>query len=236
MISLQHAQERGHSDLGWLKSAHSFSFSDYYDPQHMGFETLRVINDDIVSPGAGFNTHPHKNMEIISYVLEGALAHRDSMDNGSVIRAGDVQRMSAGTGVTHSEYNHSQTESVHFLQIWFYPKEKDLSPSYEQKTFSAEEKTNRLALIASESGRDGSLSINQDVDIYAALLTDPRQTLLYQLQLNRKAWLHVARGSLLINDTHVTAGDGLAFDTGEMLLFEKGKNAEFLLFDMAPVG
>lgn len=233
MLNIRYANERGPSNLGWLKSMHTFSFAGYYDPRHMGFESLRVINDDKVIPGAGFGTHPHNNMEIISYVLDGALEHKDSMGNGSVIKSGDVQRMSAGTGVTHSEYNHSKSEGVHFLQIWFLPKKRNVKPSYEQKMFEREDKLGKLKLVVSPTGRDGSVSINQDVDMYAGILENKKQSFTHKVKKNRKAWVHIAQGTLEVNGEKVSVGDGIAVNGGETLEFDNAKKAEVIIFDMA---
>ena len=234
MLSIRKADQRGPSNLGWLKSQHTFSFGHYYDPDHMGFESLRVINDDRVAPGAGFGTHPHDNMEIISYVLEGELAHKDSMGNGSTIKPGEVQRLSAGTGMSHSEYNHSTSQSVHFLQIWFLPAERNIAPSYEQKAFSDEEKRGQFRLVASREGRAGSVSLNQDVDMSVALL-DGEEAIQYDLQPGRKAWLHIARGEVVVNGETVNAGDGIAVSEAQRLELSQGKGAEVILFDMAPL-
>ena len=231
-ISVRSAESRGHASHGWLDSFHSFSFADYHDPKHMGFGPLRVINEDRVQPGAGFAVHAHSDMEIISYVLEGALEHKDSLGTGSVIRPGDVQRMSAGSGVRHSEFNHSKTEPVHFLQIWIIPESKGLKPSYEQKTFGADERGGSLRLIGSRDGRDGSVTIHRDVDLYAALLSSG-QTVTHKLSAGRSAWLQVARGAVNFNDRPLKAGDGVAIDTPGLLRIEGEREAEVLLFDMA---
>jgi redox-sensitive bicupin YhaK (pirin superfamily) len=209
MLTIRKADERGHADHGWLNTYHTFSFADYYDPSHMGFRKLRVINEDRVQPGMGFPTHPHRDMEIISYVLEGALEHKDSMGNGSVIRPGDVQRMSAGMGITHSEFNHSKSELVHFLQIWILPDKEGLKPSYEQKFFPDDEKRRMLRLIASADGRDGSVTIHQDVNLYAALL-ESGEEINCVIPPGRHAWLQVARGNAVANGLKLTHGDGLA--------------------------
>lgn len=233
MITLRPAQERGSAYFGWLDSRHTFSFGEYYDPNHMGFADLRVINEDKVSPGKGFSTHGHRDMEIISYVLEGALEHKDSIGTGSVIRPGDVQRMSAGTGIMHSEYNASKTEPVHFLQIWILPERKGLAPGYEQKTFTAEEKRGQLHLVGSRDGRNGSITIHQGVDLYAAVLQESDEVS-HTFADGRAAWLQVARGAVQLNDQTLTAGDGAAI-SGESLITLRGaaNNAEVLLFDMA---
>ena len=232
MITTRPGEERGHFDHGWLNTYHTFSFADYYDPRYMGFRALRIINEDRVRPGRGFGTHGHRDMEIVSYVVEGALEHKDSMGTGQVIRPGDVQRMSAGTGVTHSEYNHSATELVHFLQIWILPERKDLTPGYEQKTFPEEEKRGRLRLIASREGRDGSVKIQQDVDLYAALL-EAGQKASHALRPGRHAWLQVVRGAVTVNAQALKAGDGAEI-SGEARLELSGLDpAEILLFDLA---
>ena len=231
MFAMRRAQERGHANHGWLNSYHTFSFGDYYDPQHMGFSNLRVINDDTVSPSGGFGTHGHRDMEIISYVLDGALEHKDSMGNGSVIRPGDVQRMSAGTGVTHSEYNASESEPVHFLQMWVLPEKDGLKPSYEQKTFSEEEKRGRLRLIGSRDGRDGSVTIHQNVDLYATLLGEG-DSVSHELAKGRKGWIQVARGSVVLNDKQLYPGDGVAIEGPTAITLTSSSEAEVLLFDM----
>ena len=231
MSTLRVASERGRSNHGWLDSAHTFSFSSYYDSRHMGFGPLRVINDDRVTPGAGFGTHGHRDMEIISYVLEGALAHRDSLGNGSVIQPGDVQRMSAGTGIQHSEFNHSQVDPVHFLQIWIVPDRTGYPPSYEQKYYDAADKRGRLRLVASRDGREGSVSLHQDVDLYAALL-DGEDTVEFELRGDRLAWLQVARGEVWVDGRELSAGDGLAIDQPGRLRLDRARSAEVLLFDM----
>ena len=232
MIYVRKAEERGHFDHGWLNTYHMFSFSDYYDPRFMGFRDLRVINEDRVLPGMGFPTHPHRDMEIISYVLEGGLEHKDSMGTGSIIRPGEVQRMSAGTGVTHSEYNHSKEELVHFLQIWIIPEKKGLKPGYEQKNFPREEKLNQLRLVASRDGREGSVTIHQDVNLYATVL-EASQQVEYQIQPNRHAWIQVVRGKLQLNDRLLNAGDGVAISEEQLLtLSAKDESAEALVFDL----
>ena len=230
--TIRHAEDRGIADFGWLTSRHTFSFGHYFDPKHIGFGPLRVINEDHVAPGGGFPTHPHKNMEIISYVLSGALEHKDSLGTGSVIWPGDVQRMSAGTGVSHSEFNASRTEPVHFLQIWIVPEENDLRPSYEQKTFDQKERRGKLRLIGSRDGRDGSVTIHRDVDLYASLL-GASESVSHGLRDGRGAWVHVVQGTISINDEKMRAGDGMSIETAGVLRFEAQANAEFLLFDMA---
>lgn len=231
MIELRKAAERGHADHGWLNTYHTFSFADYYDPRQMGFSVLRVINEDRVQPRQGFGTHPHRDMEIISYVLEGALEHKDSMGNGSVIRPGDVQRMSAGTGITHSEHNHSQEDLVHFLQIWIMPDQKGVVPGYQQQFFSEEEKRNRLRLIASKDGRDGSVSLHQDISLFAALL-EPGAACDYALSGGRRAWLQVARGSVTLNGILLEQGDGAAVSDEDQLSIVGRERSEVLLFDL----
>jgi redox-sensitive bicupin YhaK (pirin superfamily) len=232
MIRIRKSEDRGHLDHGWLNTYHSFSFAGYYDPQQMGFRELRVINEDRVQPGQGFGTHPHRDMEIISYVLQGALGHKDSMGNGSVIRPGEVQRMSAGTGITHSEFNPSQEEPVHFLQIWIEPAKGGLAPGYEQKFFPDEEKKGKLRQIASADGRDGSVTINQDVNLYAALL-EAGEGVVHQLPAGRHAWLQVVRGSVQANGHLLEQGDGAAVSDEYSLQIAGMEQAEILLFDLA---
>jgi redox-sensitive bicupin YhaK (pirin superfamily) len=231
MLAVRHAEQRGTTNFGWLNSRHTFSFGHYYDPQFMGFGSLRVINEDHVKPNQGFDTHGHQDMEIISYVLEGALEHKDSMGTGSIIRPGDVQRMSAGTGVRHSEFNASASEPVHFLQIWVLPERQGLKPSYQQKAFSDETKRGHLQLVGSRDGRDGSITIHQDVDLYATVLGDG-ETVTHQLVSARKGWLQVARGSMRLNDKPLTAGDGVAIDTASAITLTGVSETEVLLFDM----
>jgi quercetin 2,3-dioxygenase len=232
MVELRHAQDRGHADHGWLNSWHSFSFADYYDPKHVQFRALRVINDDTVEPGRGFGTHGHRDMEIVSYVLNGALAHKDSMGNGSVIRPGNVQRMSAGTGVQHSEFNPSQTEKVHFLQIWFLPNAAGINPSYEEKYFSDEEKRGRLRLIASPDGADGSVIIHADAKMFGALL-DGNEQVEHLLAQDSYIYVHVARGDVALNNTPLQAGDGAMLTGGERVMLAQGRNAEVLVFELS---
>jgi redox-sensitive bicupin YhaK (pirin superfamily) len=224
------ARDRGHADHGWLDSWHSFSFADYYDPQHMGFSALRVINEDRVQPGRGFGTHGHRDMEIISYVLEGALGHKDSMGNGSTIRPGDVQRMSAGSGVLHSEYNHEPQGVTHFLQIWIEPGTKGIAPSYEQKHYDDAQKRGRLRVIASPDGRDGSVTIHQDALVFAGLFDGDEQAR-YRLAAGRKGYVHVARGAIRVNGQGLSAGDALKSGGGEIVI-ERGAQAEVLVFDL----
>jgi quercetin 2,3-dioxygenase len=232
-ITIRRSDERGRADFGWLDSRHSFSFGGYHDPAHMGFGPLRVINEDRVAPGGGFPTHPHRDMEIISYVVEGGLAHRDSTGAASVIRPGDVQRMSAGTGVRHSEYNASETEPVHFLQIWIIPEGQGLKPGYEEKTFSVEDKRGRMRLVGSRDGRDGSVVIHQDVDLYATLL-EPGETLSHSLRAGRGVWVQVVDGTLELNGETLQAGDGAAVSGAGELRLEAERSAHALLFDMGP--
>lgn len=231
MIALRKSAERGYADHGWLKSFHTFSFAGYYDPEHMGFGPLRVINEDRVDPGEGFGKHPHRDMEIISYVLDGELEHKDSIGTGSVIRPGDVQRMSAGTGVFHSEYNPSPKNPVHFLQIWIEPAERGIKPSYEQKFFGPEDKRGKLRLVASPDGRDGSVTIHQDAYLYATLV-DGAESVSHQLGEDRKAYVHVARGSATVNGRPLRAGDALQVDGESNVEIRDGSNAEVLLFDL----
>jgi redox-sensitive bicupin YhaK (pirin superfamily) len=233
MINVRRSNERGHFDFGWLNTYHTFSFGDYYDPRFMGFRSLRVINEDRVRAGRGFPTHPHRDMEIISYVLEGALEHRDSMGNGSVIRPGEVQRMSAGTGVTHSEKNHSQSEPAHFLQIWITPSRQGLQPGYEQKMYTDEEKRGRLRLIASSDGRDRSVVVHQDVFVFAALL-DQGEEITHELtSAGRHGWLQVARGAVAINGHELNESDGAGLSEEPLLQLAARQPSEILLFDLA---
>jgi redox-sensitive bicupin YhaK (pirin superfamily) len=231
MLTIRKANERGHADHGWLDSHHTFSFADYYDPEHMGFGPLRVINDDTVAGGGGFPPHGHRDMEIISYVIEGALAHEDSMGNGSVIKPGDVQRMSAGPGVRHSEYNASKTDPVHFLQIWIQPKAAGLPAGYEQKFFSEADKRGVLRLVASPDGADGSVHVQQDVRIYASVIAGD-QAVQHTIAGGRKGWLHVVTGAVNVNGHALGAGDGLAIEGEEALRVGSPSNGEVLLFDM----
>jgi redox-sensitive bicupin YhaK (pirin superfamily) len=229
MLTIRKAEERGHADHGWLDTHHTFSFADYYDPGHMGFGPLRVINDDTVAAGGGFPTHAHRDMEIISYVLEGALEHRDSMGTGSVIRPGDVQRMSAGTGVRHSEFNASRTAPVHFLQIWIVPERPGLPAGYEQKHFADDEKRGRLRLVASREGADGALHIQQDARVFAGLI-EGGQSVEHDLA-GRRAWLHLARGSATVNGVALRAGDGVAIEGEPRITVGSEQHGEVLLFD-----
>ena len=230
MIELRRAGERGHASHGWLDSYHSFSFADYYDPRHMGYSALRVINEDRVQPGSGFGTHGHRDMEILSYVLEGSLGHKDSIGNGSTIVPGDVQRMSAGRGVRHSEFNNEKSAVTHFLQIWIEPNVTDIEPSYEQKHFGPEEKRGRLRLIASRDGAEGSVRIHQDARVYAGLF-DGAERAEHPLAAQRKGYVHVARGEVCVNGQALRAGDALKTDSGPIVI-ERGRGAEVLLFDL----
>ena len=232
MLAIRRSHERGHANHGWLDTHYTFSFADYYDPGHVHFRTLRVINDDRVAGGGGFPMHPHRDMEIVTYVLEGGLEHRDSMGNGSVIRPGDVQRMSAGTGVTHSEFNASKTEPVHLLQIWMFPERKGIKPSYEQKAFSEADKRSRLRLVASPDGRDGSVTIHQDNEMYATVLRKG-ETVGHELKPERHAWVQVARGSVKLNGQELAEGDGAAISEEKAIELTGVKDAEVLLFDLA---
>lgn len=229
MIKVRTSAERGRADFGWLDSHHSFSFGHYHDQNHMGWGPLRVINEDRVTAGAGFDPHPHRDMEIISYVIEGALEHKDSIGNGSVIRPGRLQRMSAGTGIRHSEYNGSKTEPVHFLQIWIIPEKQGIEPGYEEKDIAAP--SNSLQLIGSHTGRDGSITIHQDVDLYAAHLTADSKVD-HPLRAGRLAWLQVVRGTLTLGDTELNAGDGAAISDENLLKIHAQTDIEALLFDM----
>ncbi len=232
MISIRRAEERGLAHFGWLHSRHTFSFGNYFDPRFMGFGPLRVINEDRVEPGRGFGEHGHRDMEIISYVVEGALEHRDSMGNGSVIRPGDIQRMTAGSGVRHSEMNHSATEPVHFLQIWIEPEREGLAPDYEQKTFNDGDRRGILRLVGSRDGREGSITIHRDVDLYASLLA-PGERISHDVDDERRVWLQVVRGELDVEGMPVSAGDGLALVSPRALSITAASDAELLLFDMA---
>jgi len=233
MITLRRSQERGHADHGWLQSLHSFSFADYHDPAHMGFGPLRVINEDRVAPGAGFGTHGHRDMEIISYVLDGELAHRDSMGNGSVIRPGDVQRMSAGSGVRHSEFNHAKDRTTHFLQIWIEPAVAGIAPSYEEKRFADDEKQGRLRLVASPDGADGSVRIHQDARLYASRLA-AGQSLAAELPAGRLGYLHLVRGAVTVNGERLVGGDAAMVRDETRLAISAEAESELLLFDLPP--
>lgn len=232
MITVRRANDRGHAEHGWLDSWHTFSFADYYDPKQMGFRSLRVINEDRVEAGKGFGTHPHRDMEIVSYVLEGAIQHRDSMGNGEVLRPGEVQRMTAGTGVTHSEFNPSRTEGLHFLQIWIVPAKQGLKPGYEQKAFPNADRQGKLRLVAAPDGRDGALTIHQDASIYASLLA-AGEVVEHALGKGRGAWVQVTRGVIDVLGEKLGAGDGAAIEGEPRVLVTGERDAEFLLFDLA---
>jgi len=231
MNTIRRSEERGHANHGWLNSYHSFSFADYFDPKHVEFGPLRVINEDRVAAGAGFGTHPHRDMEIISYVLAGELAHKDSMGNGSTIRPGDVQRMTAGTGVRHSEFNPSPTDPVHFLQIWIQPNAAGIEPSYEEKHFADSDKRGRLRLIASPDAAEGSVLLHQDAKLYAGLF-DGDESATLELQRGRRSYIHVARGEVRVNGSELSAGDALKVADSSTLTIEGGKQAEVLVFDL----
>jgi len=231
MLTVRKAHERGHANHGWLDTWHTFSFANYYNPREMGFGPLRVINDDTVQPGMGFGTHGHRDMEIITYVLEGALEHKDSMGNGSIIRPGNVQRMSAGTGVQHSEFNPSRNELVHLLQIWIEPSVMGVQPSYEEKEFSAGDKTGTLRLIASPDGRDGSVKIHQDAFVYAGMF-DAGKSARHELKPGRRAYVHVARGTVSVNGQELQTGDGAKITGASEVTLADGKDGEVLLFDL----
>ena len=232
MIAVRRSNDRGAVNMGWLNAKHSFSFGNYYDPDHMGFGPLRVINEDRIEPSQGFGTHGHKDMEIVTYIIEGALEHKDSMGNGSVIRRGDVQRMTAGTGVMHSEFNHSAEVQTHLLQIWLLPEESGLAPGYEDRTFAEADKKNQLRLIVSRDARDGSLQINQDADVFASVL-ETGASLTHQLRDSRSAWVQVIRGQVALNSEKLDAGDGASVSKSCELEMTALEEAEFLLFDMA---
>jgi len=232
MITVRKSEARGHANHGWLDSYHTFSFAGYYDPNYMNFRSLRVINEDVVSPGKGFGTHGHSDMEIITYVLEGALEHKDSLGTGAVIKPGEVQRMTAGTGIQHSEFNHSQTDPVHLLQIWLLPDTKGLSPSYEQRDFPLAERRGKLRLVAARDARDGAVKVHQDVDLYVAVL-DKDSRVSHALQPHRHAWVQVARGSVSLNGLTLEMGDAAAVSDEAEVVIEAAEDAEFLLFDLA---
>lgn len=232
MLTIRRSKERGHFDHGWLNTYHTFSFDQYYDPRYMGFRSLRVINEDFVAAGRGFGTHGHRDMEIITYILEGALKHADSMNNGSIIKPGDVQRMTAGTGVRHSEQNASNQERVHLLQIWILPNAENLTPGYEQKAFSEEERTGQLRLIASNDGRDGSVQLNQDVSLFASILPEGGEVS-REMDAARYAWIQVARGAVEVNGERADQGDGVVVVAESNLKIRAQEPAEVLLFDLA---
>jgi quercetin 2,3-dioxygenase len=232
MLTLRKSQDRGFADHGWLKSYHSFSFADYHDPDHMGFGNLRVINEDRIAPGTGFGTHAHRDMEIVSYVLDGAIAHKDSMNNSSAIVPGEVQRMSAGTGVRHSEFNHAADKTTHFLQIWLLPSEPGITPSYEQKAFADSDKRGTLKLVASPTGRDGSVTIHADASIYAGLF-DGSERAEFALDAKRLGYVHVVRGQASVNGQALKAGDAAKFSGESHLVIDQGREAEVLFFDLS---
>jgi hypothetical protein len=231
MLTIRKAEARGHANHGWLNTYHTFSFANYYDPKHMGFRALRVINEDRVSPAAGFGTHGHRNMEIITYVLEGALEHKDSIGTGSVIKPGEVQRMSAGTGIMHSEFNHSKTEPVHFLQIWLLPEREGLAPGYQQQNFSPAKTPGKLQLVAARDGREGSVTVHQDVELYAGVLK-AGDRISHSLKPQRHAWVQVARGAITLNGVPLDTSDGAAISEETDVVIEATKDAEILLFDL----
>ncbi len=232
MITLRRAEDRGQADHGWLQSAHSFSFAEYHDPAHMGFGPLRVINDDVIAPGRGFGMHGHRDMEIVTYVLQGALAHKDSLGHGAAVLPGDVQRMSAGKGILHSEFNHALYDTTHLLQIWIEPTERGIKPSYEQKHFEEADKRGRLCLVASPDGRDGSVSMTADAALYVGLF-DGEEAAELALDPSRKAYVHVARGALTVNGQRLKAGDALKFEGESQVQISAGEQAEVLVFDLA---
>ena len=232
MLTLRRAEDRGYADHGWLKSHHSFSFAEYHDPEHMGFGNLRVINEDRIAPGTGFGTHGHRDMEIVSYVIDGALAHRDNMGNGTTIVPGEVQRMSAGRGVMHSEYNHASNAETHFLQIWIQPSRRGIDPGYEQKAFDAAANRGRLRLVAAPDGRDGSVTVHADAALYAGLF-DGGESARLAIAPERLAYVHLVRGALRANGQVLRAGDALKLDGEPQLLLDQGRDAEVLVFDLA---
>lgn len=231
MLNVIQSESRGSADHGWLRAKHTFSFAEYQNPERVEFGKVRVINEDRIAPGKGFATHPHRDMEIVTYVIEGAIAHKDSMGNGTVITAGEIQRMTAGTGVQHSEFNHSQEEELHLLQIWIYPEKNGLEPGYEQTRFSREEKLNRLRLVGSRDGRDGSITIHQDVDLYASVL-EAGNELSLQLRPNRKVFVQVVEGDIEVNGQRLSAGDGAQMEDERELRVAAVGESEFLVFDM----
>ena len=231
MLDIIQSQSRGHADHGWLRAKHTFSFADYYDPERVSFGNLRVINEDRIAPGQGFGTHPHEDMEIVTYVISGAIEHKDSMGNGTVITAGEVQRMTAGTGVQHSEFNHSLDTELHLLQIWIFPEKNGLTPGYEQIRFSKEDKLNRLKLVGSRDGREGSITIHQDVNLFASVLERGRDLSL-ELPVNRKVFAQVISGDIALNGESLAAGDGARLQGETLISVSAASDAEFLLFDM----
>ena len=232
MIDIIPSESRGSADHGWLKAKHTFSFAEYYDPARVHFGTLRVINEDRIAPGQGFGTHPHRDMEIVTYIINGAIEHKDSMGNGTIIRAGEVQRMTAGTGVLHSEFNHSQDEELHLLQIWIFPEEENLEPGYEQKLFSQEQKQNRLCLIGSRDGRDGSLMIHQDVDLYASVVETGERVSLPGIE-GRRVFVQIVSGDFEVHSERLGAGDGMKIENESSVRLEALDRGEFLLFNLA---
>ena len=231
MMDIIQSESRGSANHGWLRAKHTFSFAEYYDPQRVEFGTLRVINEDRIAPGKGFGTHPHRDMEIVTYVIDGAIEHKDSMGNGTIITPGEVQRMTAGTGVLHSEFNHSQDRELHLLQIWIYPEKNGLEPGYEQTRFAREEKLNRLRLVGSRDGREGSITIHQDVDLYASVL-EAGEELSLELRNDRKVFIQVIHGDITVNSQALSAGDGAALEVEQALQINASSEAEFLVFDM----
>jgi len=231
MLDIIQSESRGSADHGWLRAKHTFSFAEYYDPQRVEFGTLRVINEDRIAPGKGFGTHPHRDMEIVTYVIDGAIEHKDSMGNGTIITPGEVQRMTAGTGVLHSEFNHSRDKELHLLQIWIYPEKNGLEPGYEQTRFTRDEKLNRLRLVGSRDGREGSITIHQDVDLYASVL-EPGNELALELRNDRKVFIQVIHGDITVNSRALSAGDGAAMEGEQALRINASNEAEFLVFDM----
>lgn len=231
MLDIIQSESRGSADHGWLRAKHTFSFAEYYDPQRVEFGTLRVINEDRIAPGKGFGTHPHRDMEIVTYVIDGAIEHKDSMGNGTIITPGEVQRMTAGTGVLHSEFNHSRDKELHLLQIWIYPEKNGLEPGYEQTRFARDEKLNRLRLVGSRDGREGSITIHQDVDLYASVL-EPGNELALELRNDRKVFIQVIHGDITANSRALSAGDGAALEGEQALRINASNEAEFLVFDM----
>ena len=231
MLDVIQSESRGRADHGWLQAKHTFSFAEYQNPERVEFGKVRVINEDRIAPGKGFGTHPHRDMEIVTYVIDGAIAHKDSMGNGTVITAGEIQRMTAGTGVQHSEFNHSQDKELHLLQIWIYPEKNGLEPGYEQTRFSREDKLNRLRLVGSRDGRDGSITIHQDVDLYASVL-EAANELSLELRPNRKVFVQVVGGDIAVNGQRLSAGDGAQMEDEPVLQVSALTEAEFLVFDM----
>jgi len=231
MLDIIQSESRGSADHGWLRAKHTFSFAEYYDPQRVEFGTLRVINEDRIAPGKGFGTHPHRDMEIVTYVIDGAIEHKDSMGNGTIITPGEVQRMTAGTGVLHSEFNHSRDKELHLLQIWIYPEKNGLEPGYEQTRFTRDENLNCLRLVGSRDGREGSVTIHQDVDLYASVL-EPGNELALELRNDRKVFIQVIHGDITVNSRALSAGDGAAMEGEQALRINASNEAEFLVFDM----